>query len=62
MLNIWFNYILLILSVIPLTASVLILFVKCGNIKLIRKIALNSSLLTLFFASILWVQFDSFFF
>ena len=62
MLNLWYNYILLFLGLIPLIGSGCIVFVGQRNIKLIRKIALNSSLLTLLLASILWVQFDSFFF
>ncbi len=62
MLNLWFNYILLILGCIPLVASGLIVMVQNRNIKLIRKIALNSSLVTLLLASLLWIQFDSFFF
>ena len=61
MLNLWFNYILLILGCIPLIASGLIVMVQNRNIKLIRKIALNGSLFTLFLASLLWIQFDSFF-
>ena len=62
MLNLWFNYILLFLGCIPLIGSGLIVLVQNRNIKLIRKIALNSSLVTLLLASILWIQFDSFFF
>jgi len=62
MLNLWFNYILLILGSIPLVTAGCIVFIKQRNIKLIRKVALNSSLFTLFLASLLWVQFDSFFF
>ena len=62
MLSLWYNYILLILGLIPLIGSGCILFVGQRNIKLIRKIALNSSLFTLVLASLLWVQFDSFFF
>merc|ERR1712032_1526913 len=62
MLNLWYNYILLILGLIPLIGSGCIVFVGQRNIKLIRKIALNSSLFTLVLASLLWVQFDSFFF
>ena len=62
MLSLWFNYILLILGCIPIIASIFIALVKQRNIKVIRKIALNSSLITLLLASIVWVQFDSFFF
>ena len=62
MLNLWYNYILLILGLIPLIGAGCIIFVGQRNIKLIRKIALNSSLITLLFSSLLWVQFDSFFF
>jgi proton-translocating NADH-quinone oxidoreductase chain M len=62
MLNLWYNYILLILGLIPLIGSGCIVFVGQRNIKLIRKIALNSSLFTLVLASLLWIQFDSFFF
>ena len=61
MLSLWFNYILLILGCIPIIASIFIALVKQRNIKVIRKIALNSSLITLLLASIVWVQFDSFF-
>ena len=62
MLNLWYNYILLILGLVPLIGAGCIIFVGQRNIKLIRKIALNSSLITLLFSSLLWVQFDSFFF
>ena len=62
MLNLWNNYILLILGLIPLLASLLIVTIQSRNIVLIRKVGLNSSLITLLLASILWVQFDSFFF
>jgi NADH:ubiquinone oxidoreductase subunit 4 (subunit M) len=62
MLNLWNNYILLILGLIPLLASLLIVTISSRNIVLIRKVGLNSSLITLLLASILWVQFDSFFF
>jgi len=62
MLNFWYNYILLILGLVPIIASSFIVFIKHRNIKLIRNIALNSSLVTLFLASLLWIQFDSFFF
>ena len=62
MLNLWFNYILLIIGLTPLITAGFIVLIKQRNIKLIRRVALNSSLFTLFLASLLWVQFDSFFF
>ena len=61
-LGIWYDYILAFLAFIPLMSAVSIGLVRQRNIQLIRNLALNSSLFTLFLASIVWVQFDSLFF
>ena len=61
MLSLWFNYILLILGCVPIVASILIVLVKQRNIKVIRKIALNSSLITLLLASIVGFNLIRFF-
>jgi len=62
MLYIWYKYILVVLGLVPLLASGFIIFIESRNIKLIRKMGLISSLITLFLASLVWIQFDSFFF
>ena len=61
-LSIWYDYILAVLAFIPLISAVSLCLIRQRNIRLIRKITLNSSLFTLFLASLVWIQFDSFFF
>jgi len=56
------NYILLFLSLTPLVGCLCISFVNSSNIQIIRILGLNSSLVTFLIASLVWVQFDSFFF
>jgi proton-translocating NADH-quinone oxidoreductase chain M len=59
---VWFEYVLGILAFIPLISAACVCLVRSRNIKLIRSIGLNSCLVSLLLVSILWVEFDSFFF
>ena len=61
-IEMWFQNSLAILAFIPLLTALVIGMVRSRNILLIRKLGLSGSLIILFLASILWIQFDSFFF
>jgi NADH:ubiquinone oxidoreductase subunit 4 (subunit M) len=63
MLLLWYDYVLFFLSFIPLLGSfVIAILPNDTKLELIRLLGFNISLFTLVLASLVWVQFDSFFF
>jgi len=53
------NYILLLLILLPLLGSIIILFIPKEKILTIKKIGLNTSIITFVFSLYLWLEFDN---
>ena len=50
---------LLLVLVLPLIGSALLLFIPNWNYKLIRSVALNTSIITFLTSLLLWIEFDN---